>query len=118
MALSIFGCSQRRSLRLDLAKTVAALLCCGREGLARRCVGQERKARLRGRATGLRFWRVGTLRFAREAESYPLITHVVLCGMSIAKEPSGSPDGVGFEMQANGSFPVIPLYLPVPPVMI
>jgi hypothetical protein len=58
------------------------------------------------------------LRFAREAESYPLITHVVLCGMSIAKEPSGSPDGVGFEMQANGSFPVIPLYLPVPPVMI
>jgi hypothetical protein len=37
--------------------------------------------------------------------------------MSIAKEPSGSPAGVGFEMQANGSLPVIPLYLPVPPVM-
>src|SRR3954471_4899079 len=50
--------------------------------------------------------------------SYPLISHVVLCGMSIAKEPSGSPAGAGFLMQANGSLPVIPLYLPVPPVTI
>jgi hypothetical protein len=49
---------------------------------------------------------------------YCLISHVELCGMSIAKEPSGSPAGVSTVMQANASVPVIPLYLPVPPVMI
>lgn len=35
----------------------------------------------------------------------------------MANEPGGSPGGVGLSMQAKGSFPVIPLYLPVPPVM-
>ena len=47
-----------------------------------------------------------------------LISHTVLCGMSIAYEPAGSPAGVATVTQANGSVPVIPLYLPVPPVMI
>ena len=47
-----------------------------------------------------------------------LISQVELCGMSMANEPAGSPAGVGFEMQANASRPVIPLYLPVPPVIV
>ena len=34
-----------------------------------------------------------------------LISHVVLCGMSNANEPAGSPGGVAFEMQENGSSP-------------
>src|SRR5215831_4611233 len=36
--------------------------------------------------------------------------------MSIAVYPPG-PASAGIVMQANGSLPVIPLYLPVPPVM-
>src|SRR6266536_1368407 len=47
-----------------------------------------------------------------------LISHVVLCGMSIAKDPAGSPAGVPLVMHLNGSRPVMPAYLPVPPVMI
>jgi hypothetical protein len=47
-----------------------------------------------------------------------LISHVVLCGMSIAKDPAGSPAGVALVMHLNGSRPVMPAYLPVPPVMI
>src|SRR5712691_11544133 len=54
---------------------------------------------------------------ASKLQAY-LISQVVLCGMSIANEPAGSPAGVGFVMQANGSRPVIPAYLPVPPVMV
>src|SRR5262245_5330354 len=46
-----------------------------------------------------------------------LISHVVLCGMSIAKYPPG-PARAGIAIQENGSLPVIPLYLPEPPVMI
>jgi hypothetical protein len=38
--------------------------------------------------------------------------------MSIANERSGSLAGVGFEMQAKDSLPVIPLHSPVPPAMI
>src|ERR1700746_688623 len=37
--------------------------------------------------------------------------------MSIANKPPG-PASAGMFMQANGSLPVIPLYFPVPPVMI
>ena len=33
-------------------------------------------------------------------------------------EPAGSPAEIDTVTQANGSVPVIPLYLPVPPVMI
>ncbi len=47
-----------------------------------------------------------------------LISHAVLCGMSIAKDPAGSPAGVALVMHLNGSRPVMPAYLPVPPVMI
>src|SRR6266852_3853544 len=47
-----------------------------------------------------------------------LISHVVLCGMSIANEPAGSPAGVGLVIHLNGSRPVMPAYLPVPPVII
>src|SRR6516164_10976676 len=45
-----------------------------------------------------------------------LISHVVLWGMSMAVYPPG-PASAGIDMQANGSLPVIPLYLPVPRVM-
>src|SRR6516225_1452676 len=54
---------------------------------------------------------------ARIRKPYDLISHEVLCGMSIANEPDGSPEGVGLVMHLNGSRPVIPAYLPVPPVM-
>src|SRR5215471_21364407 len=66
-----------------------------------------------------RLLRVGlqVLAGARIRNSYDLISHVVLCGMSIANEPEGSPAGVGLVMHLNGSRPVIPAYLPVPPVM-
>src|SRR6516165_4562706 len=46
-----------------------------------------------------------------------LISHAVLCGISIAVWPPG-PARAGIVMHAKGSRPVIPLYLPVPPVMI
>jgi hypothetical protein len=47
---------------------------------------------------------------------YHFISQVVLCGMSIAVYPPG-PASAGIVIQANGSLPVMPLYLPVPPVM-
>src|SRR5262249_368398 len=73
------------------------------------------KARPLGRAfkgAGLR--QPGSL---GKAKSYFLISQVVLCGMSMAVYPP-APASAGSALQANGSLPVIPAYLPVPPVMI
>src|SRR6266567_131134 len=53
---------------------------------------------------------------ASKLQAY-LISHVVLCGMSIANEPAGSPAGVALVMHLNGSRPVMPAYFPVPPSM-
>src|SRR5262245_46544668 len=75
----------------------------------------EQKARL---ATGLSYsglTRHLGLRWKHRVPDH-LISHAVLWGMSMAVYPPG-PASAGIEMQANGSLPVIPLYLPVPPMM-
>src|SRR5262249_24159100 len=75
----------------------------------------EQKARL---ATGLSYSALTRhlgLRWKHRVPDH-LISHAVLWGMSMAVYPPG-PASAGIEMQANGSLPVISLYLPVPPVM-
>src|SRR5262249_55915701 len=53
---------------------------------------------------------------SQHADADHLISHVVLWGMSMAVYPPG-PASAGIDMQANGSLPEMPLYFPVPPVM-
>src|SRR5262249_52923913 len=50
------------------------------------------------------------------SEPYFLLSHAVVWGVSIAVYPP-APASAGIELQANGSLPLMPAYLPVPPVM-
>src|SRR5262249_5161074 len=71
---------------------------------------------MRGARFSVRFCAPSSLLRCQHADADHLISHVVLWGMSMAVYPPG-PANAGIDMQPNGSLPVIPLYLPVPPVM-